>query len=53
MKKLFYRFNVFLAGMIDFRSTIEPFYSDKRDYRFYNGGRNLSNRLTFHFFEWR
>jgi hypothetical protein len=51
--KLLYRLNVFVAGMLDFRNPVDPYYADKRDYRVYNGGRNLSNRLTFHFFEWR
>jgi hypothetical protein len=51
--KLLYRLNVFVAGMLDFRNPVDPYYADKRDYRTYNSGRNLSNRLTFHFFEWR
>lgn len=50
---LFHRINVFLAGFIDFRAPLVPFYADKRDYLWRNRGRNLAHRMTFHFFEWR
>jgi hypothetical protein len=51
--KLIHRINVLLAGFVNFRNPVTPYYHDKRDYLWYNRGRNLSNRLTFHFFEWR
>lgn len=51
--KLLHRINVYLAGVIEFRNPVTPFYEEKIDYRWYNAGRNLSNRVTFHFYEWR
>jgi hypothetical protein len=49
--KILHLTNVFLAGVIDFRARVVPFYSDTSLYPIYNAGRNVSHRLTFHFFE--
>lgn len=48
---LLHRINVFLAGVICFRTKVVPFDPDPSFYSVYNAGRNLSNRVTFHFFE--